>query len=110
MEIRIIRDKRDLGYKGKIKDFMRSIGKGKFVIVVISDKYLKSENCMFELLEIAQQGDFHRRIFPIVLADANVYKAINRLKYIEYWETQIAELDAAMKKVGGANYQASVTT
>jgi len=103
--IHIIRDKTDLTYKGQIKNFMSSIGQGKFIIVVISDKYLKSENCMFELVEIAQQGNFSQRIFPLVLSNANIYKAINRLKYIEYWETQIAELDTAMKKVSSANLQ-----
>jgi hypothetical protein len=43
--ITIVRDKRDLGYKGLIKEFMQRIGKGKCVIVVISDRYLKSPNC-----------------------------------------------------------------
>lgn len=99
----IIRDKRDLGFKGRIKDFMKQIGRGKAVIVVISEKYLKSENCMFELLQIAENGQFHNRIFPIVLADANIYKPVHRLRYVKYWEEQIAELDTAMKDVGAAN-------
>ena len=103
--IQIIRDRRNLGYKGRIKEFMAQIGRGSFIIVVISDKYLKSENCMFELLEIARHGALHQRIFPIVLEDADIYKAINRLQYIEYWEKRIAELDAAMKKVGSADLQ-----
>ena len=43
----VVRDKRDLGYKGMIQDFMQEIGRGHAVVVVISDKYLKSPNCMF---------------------------------------------------------------
>jgi len=101
--IEIIRDLRNLGYKGSIKAFMESIGRGRYVIVVISDKYLKSEHCMFELLEIAHHGDFQQRIFPIVLEDADIYKAIERIRYIKYWEQRIAELDTAMKEVGSAN-------
>jgi hypothetical protein len=103
--VTIIRDKRDLGYKGRIKAFMERIGRGKCVIVVVSEKYLKSENCMFELVQIAQNGQFYDRIFPIVLADANIYKPVNRIKYIKYWEEQIQELDEAMKGVGAANLQ-----
>jgi hypothetical protein len=57
--IKIIRDKRDLGYKGSIRAFMESLGKGVCVIVVISDKYLRSSNCMFELIEIAENKQFH---------------------------------------------------
>jgi hypothetical protein len=103
--VTIIRDKRDLGYKGRIKAFMKRIGRGKCVIVVVSEKYLKSENCMFELVQIAKNGQFYDRIFPIVLADANIYKPVNRIKYIKYWEEQIQELDEAMKSVGAANLQ-----
>ncbi len=103
--IQIIRDRRNLGYKGRIKEFMAEIGRGRYVIVVISEKYLKSESCMFELLEIARHGELHRRIFPIVLEDADIYQAINRIRYIKYWEARIAELDAAMKEVGSANLQ-----
>jgi len=65
--IRIIRDKRELEYKGSIKGFMERIGHGDCVIVVISDKYLRSPNCMFELVEIADNNQFKGRVFPIVL-------------------------------------------
>ncbi|MFN6436523.1 MAG: COR domain-containing protein [Nostoc sp. DedSLP01] len=101
--IKIIRDKRDLGYKGLIKAFMERIGRGKCVIAVISDKYLKSPNCLFELVQIAKNGEFGDRIFPIVLRDAQIYDAIDRLKYVEYWENKVQELDTALKKVSAAN-------
>lgn len=104
-EIKIIRDKRDLGYKGSIKKFMGRIGQGNCIIVVISDKYLRSPNCMFELVEIANSQEFHERIFPVVLSDANIYDPIRRIEYIKYWEGKIAELDKAMREVGMANLQ-----
>lgn len=103
--IKIIRDKRDLGYKGLIKAFMERIGRGKCAIAVISDKYLKSPNCMFELVQIAKNGEFYNRIFPIVLADAQIYKPVARLKYIKHWEDEIKELDQGMREVGAANLQ-----
>ncbi|HEY9606593.1 MAG TPA: toll/interleukin-1 receptor domain-containing protein, partial [Allocoleopsis sp.] len=103
--IKIIRDKRDLGYKGLIKAFMERIGRGKCVIAVISDKYLKSPNCMFELVQVAKNGEFYDRIFPIVLADAQIYKPVARIKYIQHWENEIKELDEAMRGVGAANLQ-----
>jgi len=103
--ITIIRDKRNLGYKGLIKQFMEQIGRGKCVITVISDKYLKSSNCMFELVQIAENGNFYDRIFPIVLPDAQIYRPIDRIKYVRHWEDQIKELDAAMREVSSANLQ-----
>ena len=103
--IRIIRDKRDLGYKGSISEFMGRIGRGNCVIVVISDKYLRSPNCMFELVEIAEGKGFHDRIFPIVLADANIYDPLKRIEYVRYWEIKRAELAEAMKTLDPANLQ-----
>ncbi|MBT9310892.1 COR domain-containing protein, partial [Leptothoe kymatousa] len=103
--IELIRDKRDLGFKGHIKEFMQQIGKGKAVVVIISDKYLKSENCMFELVEIAASGNFDNRIFPIVLDDAQIYDPVERIDYVIHWEEKIEKLDKAMKKVNSANLQ-----
>jgi hypothetical protein len=103
--IKIIRDKRDLGYKGSIKEFMERIGQGNCVVVVISDKYLRSANCMFELVEIAENRQFHDRIFPIVMADANIYDPIKRLNYVKYWEEKKAELAEAMKSVDPAHLE-----
>jgi len=101
----VIRDKRDLGFKGMIRDFMLQFGHGHAVIVVISDKYLKSHNCMTELVEIARNKDFYDRIFPIVLADADIYDPVKRIKYIQHWEEKIKALDEGMKSIGGAHQQ-----
>lgn len=103
--IRIVRDKRDLGFKGMIRDFMRQIGRGYAVVVVISDKYLRSPNCMYELVEIARNKDIYDRIFPIVLADADIYNPVSRIKYIKHWEDKLKELDEAMRTVSAANLQ-----
>jgi len=103
--IKIIRDKRDLGYKGSINEFMERIGRGNCVIVVISDKYLRSPNCMFELVEIAEGKQFHDRIFPVVLADANIYDPIKRIEYVKHWEVKRTELAEAMKTLDPANLQ-----
>ncbi len=103
--LKITRDKRDLGYKGSIKEFMERIGQGNCVIVVVSDKYLRSPNCMFELVEIADNKQFHDRIFPIVLVDADIYDPVKRIGYVKYWEEKRAELAEAMKTLDPANLQ-----
>ena len=98
--LNIIRDKRDLEYRGSIKTFMERIGRGDCIIIVISDKYLKSPNCMFELVEIAGNKQFENRIFPIVLADANIYNPKGQIQYIKHWETQLQELEESLDGVG----------
>jgi hypothetical protein len=103
--IKITRDKRDLGYKGSIKEFMQRIGQGNCVIVVVSDKYLRSPNCMFELVEVAEHKQFFDRVFPVVLADANIFDPLKRIEYVRYWEVKRAQLAEAMKTLDPANLQ-----
>jgi len=97
--LRMVRDKKDLGYKGSIEAFEQRIGAGQCIVLVISDKYLRSEHCMYELVEIAANQALRERIFPIVLADARIYKAIERLAYIRHWDEQIEQLNQAIKEV-----------
>lgn len=97
--LRLIRDKKDLGFKGLIKEFMQEIGQGMYVVLVISDKYLKSSNCMFELLEIQKNGKIYDRVFPVVLPDATIYKSVGIINYLKYWEDQIEELNDALKNL-----------
>jgi hypothetical protein len=94
--IAVIRDKNELTYKDDIINFMKRIGRGRCVIVVISKKYLKSDNCMFELVQILKNNDFYDRIFPIVLADAEIYNPLERINYVKFWNTKIQELEDAI--------------
>ncbi|CCI20677.1 Similar to tr/Q8YVS1/Q8YVS1 (fragment) [Microcystis aeruginosa PCC 9807] len=108
--IEIIRDKTHTSYKDSIKNFMRQIGQGKCVVVVISDRYLKSENCMFELVEIARNGDFYQRIFPIILPDARIHKDFERIDYLKYWEDEKAKLQAKYKEIDLAKTNSIMAT
>jgi DNA-binding winged helix-turn-helix (wHTH) protein len=98
--IKIVRDKKDLEYKGSIKGFEQRIGQGQCIILVISDKYLRSEHCMYELVEIEKNQRLHERIFPIVLEDARIFKPVENLVYIRDWDKKIEELDQAIRQVG----------
>lgn len=95
----VIRDKVSLGYGGNISSFMQRIGKGKYVIVVISDKYLKSEFCMYEILEIMKNNDYNDRIFPIILSDADIFNELNRLEYLDYWSEKKEELQLRIRNL-----------
>jgi hypothetical protein len=108
--IKIIRDKTHTTYKDSIKNFMQQIGQGKCVVAVISDRYLKSENCMFELVEIARNGDFYQRIFPIILPDARIHKDFERIDYLKYWEDEKAKLQAKYKQIDLAKTNSILAT
>ncbi|MFN7939107.1 MAG: COR domain-containing protein [Bryobacteraceae bacterium] len=110
--IRLLRDREEVRYKDSIHEFMCRLGRGKGIVVVISDKYLKSESCMFEMLEIVRAGDLSGRIFPLVLPDANIYRATGLVGYVSYWEQQYRELNDVLRPLGSdglRNLQANVT-
>ncbi len=46
---------------------MKSIRNQDYVILIISDYYLKSKNCMFEVTEIMKEQEYKDRIFPAVV-------------------------------------------
>ena len=92
-DFEVVRDKVNLGYKGLISEFMKEIGKGSFVIVALSDKYLRSEHCMFELYELFRNSslDKHellKKIFPIRVEALNLSGADGQKPYYAYWKEQ----------------------
>ncbi|QHG16958.1 DNA transporter [Nostoc sp. ATCC 53789] len=92
----LIRDRNYLTLGKSIHDFMQEIGRGNYVIVVVSDKYLHSEYCMFEAVEIMKRKDYEQKVFPVVLQDANVYTKEGKTEYIKYWKQQSETLKQLM--------------
>lgn len=82
---KIVRDKATLTIGNSIRQFMQRIGNGNYIIIVISDKYLRSEYCMFEAVEIIELKGYEQNIFPVVLPDADIYSNDGQFKYINYW-------------------------
>ncbi len=107
--IKIVRDKKDLTYKGSIQEFEHRIGRGQCVVLVISDKYLRSEHCMYEMIMVQENLSIRERIFPIVLEDAKIYKAIDRVGYIKHWDEQIKHLDEAIKGIDRITNMVGIT-
>lgn len=98
----LTRDIRGLKFKDSIKEFMESIGKHDFVISIISDNYLKSVNCMYEISEVMRLREYKEKMLLVILKDTdidllpsqpeeqtqfavNIYSLPERVKYINYW-------------------------
>ena len=65
---------------------------------------------MFELVEIARNGDFYKRIFPIILPDARIHKDFERIDYLKYWEDEKAKLQAKYKQLDLVNTNSIMAT
>ena len=97
----VIRDRNELRYRESINAFMRGFGAASAVVAILSPNYFQSPACMFELRQVAAASRFRERVWPVTLANTPLQKPRFRLGLVKHWETEISELDAAMKEVGG---------
>lgn len=96
--VNFIRDKRNTDYKDSFKEFMKGIRSTDSVLMVVSDAYLKSRNCMYEVLETLKDENYKERIYPIVLSDAKIYSPAERLDYLDYWKDEHSKLKESISK------------
>jgi Predicted metal-binding protein related to the C-terminal domain of SecA len=97
------RDIRDIGAWKSIKEFMSAIREGDFAVLVISESYLQSPNCMFEICEVMKNPDYEKRILPVVAEDVNIYDPLVRVKFIQYWEQKSNELESKIDSLKNVN-------
>ena len=100
--IELHRDTIDIGKWGSIKEYMQSISNMDYTILLISDSYLKSANCMYEVLEVMRDRNYRDKIFPTVI-DSGIYSPVTRAKYVKYWQDEFKELENTLKEINVQN-------
>lgn len=113
--LQISRDIRDVPYHASFKQFMQTIQEHDFVIILISDRYLKSRNCMFEVTEAVKDVKYQSRLLFVVLQEedkkhlsagvdntiaADLYSTEGQTKYMVYWKGREAELQQQIDQIG----------
>jgi hypothetical protein len=102
--INILRDKTALRPGDLISGFMQEMGDGDRVYIFMSDKYLKSPYCMFELFELwrnsqQKQDVFLQRARVFCIEDVKIYQPRDRLSYAEYWIEERKQLRQIIERV-----------
>ena len=100
--IELHRDTIDIGKWGSIKEYMQSISDMDYTILLISDSYLKSANCMYEVLEVMRDRNYRDKIFPAVIY-SGIYNPITRAKYVKHWQDEFSELESTLKEINVQN-------
>ena len=94
----IKRDKNSIGDWKSISEFMKTIRKEDFAVLVISDDYLKSVACLYEVIELIKDDKWDEKTMYVVMDDARgIYDGIKRLNYIRYWNDYCNELSDAIR-------------
>ncbi len=101
----IIRDNTHLVFGDCLSTFMRQIGHGDRIYIFLSDAYLKSPNCMYELHTIWQtSGDdkeqFRQRTRVFTMPGTEIFSIPARLKYAAHWKKQLVETQQVINENG----------
>ena len=96
------RDIRDIGVWNSIRKFMQSIRQQDYAVLLISDTYLKSQNCMFEVLEVMKEQEYQNRIFPAII-EKRIYNSSLWIEYIKYWQNECKTFEAALEGIHPTN-------
>ncbi|RPI82342.1 MAG: toll/interleukin-1 receptor domain-containing protein, partial [Planctomycetaceae bacterium] len=93
------RDSSEIRYGSVISEYMKRLGRADRVLVILSEKYLRSPYCMSELHAIYQrsQGDqqeFLNRVIPVSLDDARFSSPEERVEHARSWYARHEKLKA----------------
>ena len=99
--INLHQDKLDIKKWGSIKEYMQSISHMDYTILLISDAYLKSVNCMYEVLEVMRDRKYKDKIFPAII-NTGIYKPAIRASYVKHWQQECESLEQTLQ---GIHYQ-----
>jgi internalin A len=97
-----VRDEDQIRSGERISAFIRRLTRADLVVAVISDKYLRSPYCMYEIHQLWQRclgdaDDLLERLVPVVLPEVKVGNVRERLPYMEYWSEQAESLEALIR-------------
>lgn len=101
--IKLERDIRDIDYRESIKEFMKRVRNADFSLMIISEDYLKSPYCMYEVTEFIKDENYKEKILPLVHSDADILTNKGRNKYIKYWQDKYKETYAELGELDELN-------
>ena len=97
------RDTHDVEHGDSLSEFMESIRKQDFAILIVSDTYLESRNCMYEVLQLLKDFKNHDKTFwdkVMLYVTANgLYDGVGRAKKIKYWIDNLAVLENTIDSI-----------
>ena len=84
-------DKEHVGYRDNIRKYEEEIGQGARIIVIITDNYLESPHCMYELTQIWKNKNVKERVFPIIDIEKYPRDSEGLLKSKSFWTKERAK-------------------
>lgn len=97
--IHMKRDIRELDSYESVSDFMRQVREVDFVMMVISDEYLRSINCMYEMLQFVKDENYRERIIPVFVpgTKTQMFEPGSEAPYIKHWRGECQRLEGEIE-------------
>jgi hypothetical protein len=96
-------DTLDLKSMVDVVDFMKTVKNHRYVVLVISDSYLRSENCMIEARELINEGKYDSKGILVIVSDPkNIFEEIDGGGYVNYWESKKETSEDELRNCGSA--------
>ncbi|UCH97955.1 MAG: toll/interleukin-1 receptor domain-containing protein [Candidatus Aminicenantes bacterium] len=97
----LLRDERELDYRESIYMFMKKVRQVDYVLIMLSDAFLKSRYCMYEMTELMKDENYKDRILPIKVEEIDIFSLKGRLEYTHYWKDEFQKFEKALKPFAG---------
>ena len=99
----ILRDKSSISPWGSISEFMKSIRTTDLVVVILSDAYLKSVACLYEIMQLLKDDNWiSHSMFLVEDSAKRIYSPIDQLEYVRYWANERQTLEKALEGMNPA--------
>lgn len=101
-------------YRDSLDEFMQTIREHDYVISIVTDAYIKSLNCMYEITQLMKDTNYKEKLFFIVVRkedevyfekenlyesfEAKIYNIYDRLDYISHWTNEKERLENRIKE------------
>jgi hypothetical protein len=72
---------------------MKKIRDMDYCLMIISDSYLKSQNCMYEVLEFIKDDNYINKILPIICKGTRIFSSVDRTYYTKYWQDEYKKIE-----------------
>jgi hypothetical protein len=111
--VELVCDERALGYTDDLESYMKKIRATNYALILVSDSFLRSTNCMFEVHEFLKDETHQDRVLPVILntyiddgverKGAQIYTTDGAAEYVSYWQNREAVLREQLKGLDISN-------
>ncbi len=113
----VYRDEKKVDKWDDLQAYMKSIRKQDYALFLISDNFLHSINCLYEIMQFMKDENYRDRCLPIAIDFSKAEKDLRRsqnktinmfdtyywIDIVQYWEEYAVDLDKKLKGIKREN-------